>query len=73
MVVFDYRRVGGLVVGNEEGPAASITVVLVALVQHVAVEEKGVPWVQFNLDQGKNLVCVHTDVHERKVAEKDTH
>ena len=58
MVVFDYRRVGGLVVGNEEGPAASVTVVLVALVQHIAVEEEGVPWVHFNVDQRKNLKCV---------------
>jgi len=55
MVVFDYRGVGGPVVGNEEGPAASVTVVLVALVQHIAVEEEGVPWVHFNVDQRKNL------------------
>ena len=58
MVVFDYRGVGGPVVGDEEGPAASVAVVLVTLVQHIAVEEEGIPWVQFNLDQRENLTCV---------------
>ena len=65
MVVFDNRGVGGPVVGDEEGPAASVTVVLVTLVQHIAVEEEGIPWVQFNQDQRENLMCVWICMREK--------
>ena len=50
--------VGGPVEGNEESPAAPVTVVLVALVQYITVEEEGIPRVQLNLDQWEDLVCV---------------
>ena len=50
--------VGGSVESNEESPAAPVTVVLVALVQYITVEEESIPRVQLNLDQREDLVCV---------------
>ena len=43
------------VVGNEEGPASSITVVLVATMKYIRVEEKSITRLHLNMDQRKNL------------------
>ena len=36
------RVIGGLVEGNEEGPAPPVTAVLVTLVEEVTMEEQGI-------------------------------
>ena len=55
MVMFDDWIIGCSVVGNEEGPASSITVVLVATVKYIRVEEKSITRLQLNMHQRKNL------------------
>lgn len=42
MMVFDHWVIGGSVIGNEEGPASSITAVLITAVQKIGVEEEGI-------------------------------
>lgn len=56
--------VGGTVEGNEESPATPVAVVLVALVQYITVEEEGIPGVQLNLDQRKDLGYVYLCIHD---------
>ena len=53
--MFDDWIIGCSVVGNEEGPASSITVVLVATVKYIRVEEKSITRLQLNMHQRKNL------------------
>ena len=51
----EHGVVGGPVVCDEEGPASPVTAVLVTLMQHVAVEEEGIPGLQLHMDQGQDL------------------
>ncbi len=53
--MLESRVVSGPVVGNEEGPASAVAVVLIALMEDVAVEKQGISWVELNMDQGQNL------------------
>ncbi len=53
--MLESRVVSGDVVGNEEGPASVVAVVLIALMEDVAVEKQGISWVELNMDQGQNL------------------
>ena len=54
-MVFLHRVVGRSVVGYEESPASAVTVVLVAAMEEVTVEEESVSCLQFHIDQGENL------------------
>ena len=53
--MFDDWIIGCSVVGNEEGPASSITVVLVATMKYIRVEEESITRLQLNMHQRKNL------------------
>ena len=59
VVVRDSGIVGGTVVCNEEGPSSPVTVVLVAAMENVRVEEESITSLHLNLHQGKHLSRNH--------------
>ena len=54
-MVGNNRIIGGTVVGDEEGPASPVAVVLITAVEKIAVEEESITCLHFYLDQGKPL------------------
>ena len=53
--MFDDWIIGCSVVGNEEGPASSITIVLVATMKYIRVEEESITRLHLNMHKRKNL------------------
>ena len=47
--------IAGSVVGDEEGPPFAVTLVLVAAMEDIAVEEESISWLHLHLHQGKHL------------------
>ena len=56
--MLDYRVVAGSVVRHKEGPASPVTVVLVAAMEHIGVEEEGVARLHLHFHQWQHLVCI---------------
>ena len=55
VMMFGHWVIWGPVIGNQEGPAATITTVLIAAVKQVAVKEQAVTSLQLNSHSWQNL------------------